>query len=78
MNFLFITYIDSHLSASLDDSANNVAKATFDVIEEATVRTADMGGNGIVFLFQLSFYNVMIETGSATTSEFTEAILKKL
>ncbi|KAJ2920133.1 hypothetical protein MD484_g332, partial [Candolleomyces efflorescens] len=43
----------------LDSIANNIAAATFGVINEASVRTADMGG-------------------SATTSDFTSAIIKKL
>ncbi|PSS05401.1 hypothetical protein EW026_g3005 [Hermanssonia centrifuga] len=43
----------------LDNLANNIASATFDVINSGKVRTADMGG-------------------SATTSEFTAAIIKKL
>jgi len=43
----------------LDSIANNIATATFDVINEANVRTADMGG-------------------SATTSEFTSAVIKNL
>ncbi|CCM03182.1 uncharacterized protein FIBRA_05304 [Fibroporia radiculosa] len=43
----------------LDGLANNIASATFDVINAANVRTADMGG-------------------SATTSEFTAAVIKNL
>ncbi|KIP10712.1 hypothetical protein PHLGIDRAFT_100853 [Phlebiopsis gigantea 11061_1 CR5-6] len=43
----------------LDHLANNIASATFDVINGGKIRTADMGG-------------------SATTSEFTNAIIKKL
>ncbi|KIM46111.1 hypothetical protein M413DRAFT_426145 [Hebeloma cylindrosporum] len=43
----------------LDNLANNIASATFGVINEGKVRTADMGG-------------------SATTDEFTAAIIKKL
>ncbi|KAF4602045.1 isocitrate dehydrogenase (NAD(+)) idh1 [Pleurotus pulmonarius] len=43
----------------LDHTANSIAKATFDVINEAKVRTADMGG-------------------SSTTSDFTNAVIKKL
>lgn len=43
----------------LDSIANSIASATFDVINEGEVRTADMGG-------------------SATTSDFTAAILKRL
>ncbi|EKM80111.1 hypothetical protein AGABI1DRAFT_113330 [Agaricus bisporus var. burnettii JB137-S8] len=43
----------------LDSIANSIASATFDVINEGKVRTADMGG-------------------SATTSDFTAAILKRL
>ncbi|KAJ3570199.1 hypothetical protein NP233_g4561 [Leucocoprinus birnbaumii] len=42
----------------LDSIANSIASATFDVINEGKVRTADMGG-------------------SATTSDFTAAILKR-
>jgi isocitrate dehydrogenase (NAD+) len=44
---------------SLDVIANNIASATFNVINDGKVRTADMGG-------------------SATTSEFTSAIIDKL
>jgi len=43
----------------LDSIANSIASATFGVINEKKVRTADMGG-------------------SATTSDFTAAIIKKL
>jgi len=43
----------------LDSIANNIAAATFDVINAGSVRTADMGG-------------------SATTSEFTSAVIKNL
>ncbi|KAF5387764.1 hypothetical protein D9615_000476 [Tricholomella constricta] len=43
----------------LDPIANNIASATFDVINSGKVRTADMGG-------------------SATTSEFTSAVIQKL
>ncbi|KAK0490929.1 hypothetical protein IW261DRAFT_1556093 [Armillaria novae-zelandiae] len=43
----------------LDSIANNIASATFGVINEGKVRTVDMGG-------------------SATTSEFTSAIIKNL
>jgi isocitrate dehydrogenase (NAD+) len=43
----------------LDAHANNIASATFDVINAAKVRTADMGG-------------------SATTSDFTAAVIKNL
>ncbi|KAK0191045.1 hypothetical protein F5146DRAFT_1223831 [Armillaria mellea] len=50
----------------LDSIANNIASATFGVINEGKVRTVDMGE--IVNLFQ----------GSATTSEFTSAIIKNL
>jgi len=43
----------------LDNLANNIASATFSVINEGKVRTADMAG-------------------SATTSEFTAEVIKKL
>jgi len=43
----------------LDPIANNIARATFDVINERQVRTVDMGG-------------------SATTDDFTAAVIKKL
>ncbi|KAG6915012.1 isocitrate dehydrogenase (NAD(+)) idh1 [Tephrocybe rancida] len=43
----------------LDPIANNIASATFDVINSGKVRTADIGG-------------------SATTSEFTSAVIQKL
>ncbi|KAG0709712.1 hypothetical protein DFH29DRAFT_885487 [Suillus ampliporus] len=43
----------------LDSIANNIASATFGVIDAGEVRTADMGG-------------------AATTSEFTNAIIKRL
>jgi len=43
----------------LDSIANNIASATFDVINDGKVRTVDMGG-------------------SATTSEFTSAIIRNL
>ncbi|KAK0242677.1 hypothetical protein EDD85DRAFT_785734 [Armillaria nabsnona] len=48
-----------HDAARLDSIANNIASATFGVINEGKVRTVDMGG-------------------SATTSEFTSAIIKNL
>ncbi|KIK68060.1 hypothetical protein GYMLUDRAFT_36883 [Collybiopsis luxurians FD-317 M1] len=43
----------------LDNLANSIASATFDVINSGQVRTADMGG-------------------SATTSDFTAAVIKKI
>ncbi|KAF5104782.1 hypothetical protein DV451_000373 [Geotrichum candidum] len=43
----------------LDEHANRISKATYDVLADATVRTQDIGG-------------------TATTSEFTRAILDKL
>ncbi|TFL05854.1 mitochondrial NAD-dependent isocitrate dehydrogenase subunit 1 precursor [Pterulicium gracile] len=54
---LSATMLLRHLG--LDPIANNIASATFDVINSGKVRTADMGG-------------------SATTSEFTSAIIQKL
>lgn len=57
--FLFQCFISNKLLHSLDPIANNIASATFDVINSGKVRTADMGG-------------------SATTSEFTSAIIQKL
>ena len=43
----------------LNDHADKISKATYDVIAEGNVRTADIGG-------------------TATTTEFTEAIINKL
>lgn len=43
----------------LNDHADKIAKATYDVIEEGNVRTVDIGG-------------------TATTTEFTDAIVQKL
>lgn len=65
-----------HSSRSLDSIANNIASATFDVINAGEVRTADMGGKyfPMVCLALFSRYSA----GAATTSEFTSAIIKKL
>lgn len=39
-----VTYYLTGLNNSLDPIANNIASATFDVINAGKVRTADMGG----------------------------------
>ena len=64
---------------SLDHLANNIASATFDVINAGKVRTADMGGaynrcgiEGVDLVSQVC------AIGSATTSEFTAAVIKNL
>lgn len=44
---------------SMDDIANNIAKATFDVINEGKVRTVDMGGeHGYHCRLQLHINNI--------------------
>jgi isocitrate dehydrogenase (NAD+) len=62
---------------SLDPIANSIASATFNVINEGKVRTADMGGELHDFSRHLSCYKQHFE-GSATTSDFTAAIIQKL
>lgn len=65
---------------SLDHLANSIASATFDVINEGKVRTADMGGEKFNQDIQMQLLNdsSSLHTGSATTSEFTSAVIKKL
>ena len=64
---------------SLDNLANSIASATFDVINSGDVRTADMGG-----MYRFFDHGTVVEyitrnsPGAATTSEFTAAIIKKL
>jgi isocitrate dehydrogenase (NAD+) len=78
--FLFVTqsFLTRYIN-SLDGLANNIASATFEVINEGKIRTQDMGGEYMsdVRLYvwtPLTFNSV----GAATTSEFTAAIIKKL
>ncbi|KAH9853505.1 hypothetical protein C2E23DRAFT_108038 [Lenzites betulinus] len=64
----------------LDHLANNIASATFDVINAGKVRTADMGGK-IHVPDAANTPGAHIRsalTGSATTSEFTAAVIKNL
>ena len=37
--------------SSLDDLANSIASATFEVINEGKIRTQDMGGEDIVVIY---------------------------
>ncbi|KAK0486867.1 hypothetical protein EDD18DRAFT_651588 [Armillaria luteobubalina] len=60
----------------LDSIANNIASATFGVINEGKVRTVDMGGTLVSFDVRHEIVNLF--QGSATTSEFTSAIIKNL
>ena len=62
---------------SLDPIANSIASATFSVIDEAKVRTADMGGACLHFCY-LYMRLTCVLPGSATTSEYTSAIVKNL
>ena len=64
-------------SPRLDTLANTIASATFEVINEAKVRTADMGGKTLFFCGQVSRLTRMF-LGSATTSDFTSAIIQKI
>lgn len=74
----FSTSLINHfLYYSLDSIANNIATATFDVINGGKVKTADMGGLSIQFDGLLSMLTTFL-AGSATTSEFTSAIIKNL
>lgn len=43
-NFPDALALSQRLFSSLDNLANNIASATFDVINSGVVRTADMGG----------------------------------
>lgn len=65
-----------YANSRLDSIANSIASATFDVINEGKVRTADMGGK--LFLGQGDELSFIHNLGSATTSDFTAAILKRL
>lgn len=60
MLFLSMLTLSLNDPFSLDSIANNIASATFEVLNGGKVRTADMAG------------------GSATTSDFTAAIIKAL
>jgi hypothetical protein len=69
----------SYYYTSLDHIANNIASATFQVLNAGRVKTADMGGKSsigsssgglLILLFQ--------PAGSSTTSEFTAAVIKNL
>ena len=62
---------------SLDDIANSIASATFGVINEKKVRTADMGGKSLIPPTRTGIA-LTLYAGSATTSDFTAAIIKKL
>jgi isocitrate dehydrogenase (NAD+) len=65
---------------SLDNLANTIASATFDVINSGEVRTADMGGTCSLHLAvgTIVEHIIWLFPGAATTSEFTSAIIKKL
>ena len=67
---------------SLDHLANNIASATFDVINAGKVRTADMGGESPFLISRITkragSSGAASHSGSATTSEFTAAVIKNL
>ena len=64
---------------SLDNLANNIASATFDVINAGKVRTADMGGKFQSPIPNSRIWNSLsLILGSATTSEFTAAVIKNI
>lgn len=70
---------ECHGDFSLDHLANSVASATFDVINAGKVRTADMGGKlHFPDYAGSSVPHDVFVTGSATTSEFTAAVIKNL
>jgi len=57
----------------LDDHANRISKAVYDVIANGSPRTRDMGGMQI--LLSLSKDSANTQPGNATTHEFTRAVL---
>jgi len=61
---------------SLDKIANSIAAATFDVINEKKVRTADMGGKS--HQFSECYHRNHMSKGSSTTSDVTAEIIRKL
>ncbi len=68
--------IRANVFYSLDNLANNIAAATFGVINEGTVRTAEMGGTQHCTTVVIRANHRL--SGSATTSDFTAAVIKKL
>jgi hypothetical protein len=72
---------DTNLSfcTSLDHIANNIASATFQVLNAGRVKTADMGGKSLVGSSSGgSLVQLFQRSGSSTTSEFTAAVIKNL
>ena len=63
--------------SSLDNIANKIASATFQVLNAGRVKTADMGGKSLVSSVE-SFIPLSRRAGSSTTSEFTAAVIKNL
>jgi len=73
---LYHSFYSKESILRLDPIANNIAAATFGVVNAGKVRTADMGGERHV----LSTWNLIKRdpAGSATTSEFTSEVIKNL
>lgn len=59
----------------LETQANTIASAVYDVIQEGKVRTADMRGGEFFWLDARGIE--LITIGTASTSDFTKAILAK-
>jgi isocitrate dehydrogenase (NAD+) len=70
--------VDPSWSHSLDHIANNIASATFQVLNAGRVKTADMGGELLVDSLSELPNSLSSRLGSATTSEFTAAVIKNL
>jgi isocitrate dehydrogenase (NAD+) len=68
--------VDPSWSHSLDHIANNIASATFQVLNAGRVKTADMGGE--LSVDSSSPNSLYSRLGSATTHEFTAAVIKNL
>jgi isocitrate dehydrogenase (NAD+) len=66
-----------YINYSLDHIANNIASATFQVLNAGRVKTADMGGTSGYFPARHLFI-LPLRAGSSTTSEFTAAVIKNL
>ena len=63
---------------SLDHTANNIASATFQVLNAGRVKTADMGGKSLIGSSSSRLLIPFQRAGSSTTSEFTAAVIKNL
>ena len=66
------------LGDSLDHIANNIASATFEVLNAGRVKTADMGGKSLAGTLSETPDSSSSRLGSSTTSEFTASVIKNL